>query len=327
MSGRHLTPASFEQYLRSGVNIEHPIDGKPWVTLLINPGGPMIGLRAPRGTHEVPPRVRLENVSAAAGHGTEGQYLEIRVTDPQLFSDAYPVLCAIADRIQVQGMGFTSAVSDTLNVLGQLLQPRRALPRERELGLCGELLTFIGLCRHVGAAKALAAWRGPTAAEHDFGIDGFDVEAKTTAAERRTHWVGSLTQLTGTGHRPLFLASHQLTEAGPDDGWRLGELVAVARREVAPTGLRQDLDRRLTSAGWIDPFTDMCRTRWRRRFPSTAYLVDQTFPRLTPNMLTDIGVNSARMTDVRYRIDLTGLPAASPTPILLAQAISAEVTI
>jgi hypothetical protein len=157
-------------------------------------------------------------------------------------------------------------------------------------------------------------------------VDGFDVEVKTTAAERRTHWIESLTQLTATGDRPLFLASHQLTEAGPGDGWRLGDLVAAARREAAPAGLRDDLERRLARAGWTDPLTDLCRTRWRRRFPSTAYLVDQGFPRLTPGVLTAGGVDLTRLTDVRYRVDLTGEPIAAPTPTLLTQALSMEVT-
>ncbi|QDY11142.1 PD-(D/E)XK motif protein [Micromonospora sp. HM134] len=326
MKGRHLSPASFEQYLRSGVMIEHPVDGEPRVTLLINPGAPMIGLRAPRGLYEALPQVRLEHVSVVPGHGVEGRYLEIHITNPQLFGDAYPVLCAIADRVQLQRMGFSAAVSDTLHVLEQLLQRGQALTRERELGLCGELLLFIGFCRLVGVEKALAAWRGPNAEEHDFGIDGFDIEVKTTAAERRIHWVESLTQLTETGHRPLFLASHQLTEAGPDDGWRLGDMVAAVRRQATLAGLRQDLDRRLGKAGWTDPFADMCRTRWRRRFPSIAYAVDKNFPRLTPDMLDAVRVDLTRLTDVRYRVDLTGQPAAAPTPTLLAQAISAEVT-
>jgi len=65
--GRHLSLTGLEQYLRSGVPIEHPIDGDPRLTLIIDPSGPAIGLRAPRGPNEALPRVSLEHVNVHAG--------------------------------------------------------------------------------------------------------------------------------------------------------------------------------------------------------------------------------------------------------------------
>ncbi|MFV2094016.1 PD-(D/E)XK motif protein [Micromonospora sp. LOL_014] len=321
---RHLSPDSLDRYLNSGAVIEHLIAGEPRVTLLINPEVPMIGLRTRRHRDEILPQVQLENVAVVAGHGVEGRYLEIRVTDPKLFGDAHPVLCAIADRIQLQGMSLSAAVSDTLHFLGRLLRHRQELSREREIGLCGELILFIGVCRQLGAEMALATWRGPNAEEHDFGFCRFDVEVKTSALERRMHWINSLTQLSATGDRPLYIASHLLTEAASDDGWKLGDLVTIARREVESAGLRQDLERRLSRAGWIDYFTETCRTRWRRRVPSVAYVVDEKFPRLTPGLLTAAGVELNRVTEARYRVDLTGYSTADPTPPILAQALSTE---
>jgi hypothetical protein len=322
---RHLSLAGFRQYVRSGVAIEHPIDGEPRLILAIDPNVPAVGLRAPRGPNEVPPRIGLEHLRVVATRG-EDAFLELRVTEPRLFDDSYPVLCAVADRIQLRRLSFAAAVSDTLRLLGRLLHRDQGLSRERELGLCGELLLLLGLCPVVGAAVALAAWRGPDAEEHDFGLAGADIEVKTTASERRAHWIDSLTQLQPTADRPLWLVSHQLTQAGPDDGWRLGDLVAAARHTVDADGGRDDLDRRLVAAGWVDPLAEMVSTRWRRRFPSKAFLVGAGFPTLTADLLSKAGIGHARLTDVRYRIDLTDQPLTASVPDLIAVATMIEVT-
>jgi hypothetical protein len=321
-----MSLAGFQGYLRSGVAIEHPIDGDPRLILSIDPSRPAIGLRSPRGSDEVPPRIGLEHLRVVTARGVDGPFLELQVIEPRLFSDAYPVLCAIADRIQVQRLSFSAAVSDTLHLLGRLLRRDQILSRERELGLYGELLLLLGLCRLVDSETAVSAWRGPEAEEHDFGLAGMDIEVKTTSSERRTHWIGSLTQLQPTADRPLWLVSHQLTEAGPDDGWRLADLVAAARRAVGSGGQLHELNCRLVAAGWVDPFAEACRTRWRRRFRSAAYAVNGDFPSLTADMLSGAGISRARLTDVRYRIDLTGQPSGGPVPELLTDAITTEVT-
>ncbi|PWU43461.1 PD-(D/E)XK motif protein [Micromonospora globispora] len=325
-ASRHLSLAGFEQYLRKGVAIEQPIDGEPRLVLTIDPDAPALALRAPRRPHETPLKTGLEHVRVISGHASSGPFLQIRVTDPRLFLDAYPVLCSIADRVQLQGLTFSAAVSDTLRSLGKLLTRDEALPRDREIGLVGELLTLLGLSEVVGPALAVAAWRGPHAEEHDFGLSGCDVEVKTASSEERIHWIRSLTQLQPSADRALWLVSHQLTEASPGDGWRVGDLVTAARKAASEANVRDELDRRLAAAGWADPFTELCRTRWRRRFPSAAYLVAGDFPALTPARLGHSGANLSAIKDVRYRIDLTGRMAGPSVPALLSDAIAFEVS-
>ncbi|MGC4761397.1 PD-(D/E)XK motif protein [Micromonospora sp. DT46] len=305
--------------------IEQPIDGEPQLVLTIDPDVPALALRAPRRLHEVPLKTNLEYVRVISGQCASGPFLQVRVTDSRLFLDAYPVLCSIADRVQLQGLTFTAAVSDTLRSLGKLLARDEALPREHEIGLIGELLTLLGLSNRVGAELAVAAWRGPHGEEHDFGVSGFDVEVKTASTETRVHWIRSLTQLQPNADRPLWLVSHQLTEASPDDGWRLGDLVAAARRAASGANVRDELDCLLAASGWADPFAEICRTRWRRRFPSAAYLVAGDFPALTLAALQTSNVNLSSISDVRYRIDLTGRMVGPSVPALLAEAIDFEV--
>ena len=326
LARRHLSVSGFREYLATGVAIAHPIDGRPLLTLTIDPHLPSISLRGPLLAGESPPRIRLEHIEVRPWSHDMTQ-LQVVITEPTLFVDAYPILCAIADRAQLDGCGFAAAVIETVRMLGLLLERGHTLSRERELGLCGEILVLLGACRRVGPHDAVAGWRGPHFEEHDFAIEGVDVEVKTTASERRAHWIDSLTQLQPTAHTPLWVVSHQLTEAGPHQGWRLGDLVDTARSAVAGSTTRDDLDERLAAAGWSDPFAELCVTRWRRRAPSKAYLVAGDFPRLTVERLTDVGLDHSRLTDVRYRVDLTTQPPGAAMPESFADIIAIEVNL
>ncbi|MCI4064498.1 PD-(D/E)XK motif protein [Micromonospora sp. R77] len=297
---------------------------EPPLTLTIDPERPSITLQGPIGDREAAPRSRLEHLSVRPSPRDPG-LLQVVITDPSLFVDAYPVLCAIADRAQLDGNGFGVAVTDTLRLLIRLTERNRSISRDREVGLVGELLTLIGACKRLGPQAAVSAWRGPHGEEHDFAIEDLDVEVKTTASERRAHWIGSLTQLQATPPAPLWLVSHQLTEAGRGQGWTLGELVAAARGAAAGPTASMELDAKLAAAGWAEPFDELCVTRWRRRSPSRAFLVAEDFPRLTAHQLADTGFDYSHVTDVRYRIDLTQHEAGAMVPEPLADIIATEV--
>jgi hypothetical protein len=324
LARRHLSVSGFREYLASGVPIAHPIDGEPPLTLTIDPHAPSISLRGPLLVGETPPRIQLEHVQVRPWPPDRTQ-LQVVITESALFVDSYALLCSIADRAQLNGRGFATAVVEAVRMLGRLLEPTPELSRQRELGLCGEILVLLGACRRLGPDDAVAGWRGPHFEEHDFAIDGMDVEVKTTASERRAHWIGSLTQLQPTTRTPLWLVSHQFTEAGPSQGWRLGNLVDAARTAVAGSTKRDDLDERLAASGWSDPFAELCVTRWRRRAPSRAYLVAGDFPRLTGERLAGVELDPSRLTDVRYRIDLTAQLPGAAVPESIADIIATEV--
>jgi hypothetical protein len=322
---RHLSLGGFAEYLRRGVPMRHAIDGTPRLILVIEPGAPAIALRGPIGERGPRPS-GLQHVRTLTAQEAGERFLEVRVTDPALFADAYAMFCSIADRAQLHGVPFGHAITDTLRLFGVLLQRHGILSRERELGLSGELLTLIGLCGILGPETAVAAWRGPHGEEHDFGLTDIDLEAKTTASERRAHWIDSLTQLEPTGSRPLWLVSHQLTEAGADKGWSLPDLVAAAREAVGEQDARVGLEERLAAAGWADALADRHSTRWRRRFASSGFLVGGDFPRLTSGTLAGAGAETSKIVEVRYRVDLTDYVSKAPLPPKIANAIAAEVS-
>jgi len=322
---RHLSLAGFREYLASGVSIAHPIDGHPPLVLIIDPHAPALILRGPLGVGEPVPGLHTHNIRVQRWARDPDQ-LQLVISDPDFFLDAYPLLCAIADRTQLAGHDFASAIAESVKSLRALLQHERRLSREREVGLCGELLVLLGAYQHLGPQEAVAGWRGPHSEEHDFSIAGLDVEVKTTATERRAHWIDSLTQLDGNEGTPLWVVSHQVTEAGPREGWRLPDLVDAVRRAFAGTSVAAALDDRLAAAGWSKPFADLCVTRWRRRSPSKAFLVTRGFPRLTSEQLSEVDYDQNRLVAVSYRIDLSAQSPSGVVPPLLANIIATEVT-
>ncbi|MDO3704074.1 PD-(D/E)XK motif protein [Micromonospora sp. C28SCA-DRY-2] len=301
---RHLSTDSFAAYLRSPVPIDHPIPGSPRIVLFVDPHTRRVGLRGPGTPHEAPP-AGLENLTVRAVHHDGQRMIEIAVTDPRLFTDAYPLLCAVADRVQLDQQTMTAALTETLRRLGHLLQAEDVLSQEKETGLVGELLILAGLTHTLGPDTALASWRGGQAEEHDFGLPDHDIEVKTTVSEHRAHWISSLTQMVETGDRPLWLLSLQITSAG-SAGRTLPDLITGVRALLPSTAQRTGFDDRLRSSGWRDRYAATCQRRWRLRTPPLAFRVTESFPRLTPRLLTDAGVDGTHVTDVRYRLDLTG---------------------
>jgi hypothetical protein len=319
---RHLSVGSFAGHLRAAVPIDLVVPGTPRLVLFIDPERARIGLRGRATAHEQPPTQELENLTVRTVHRDQARMIEIAVTNPSLFTDAYPLLCAVADRVQLHGQPMTDAMTHTLRRLGHLLQAEGTLPREVEIGLLGELCVLARLVRVVGPGAALDAWRDTDAEEHDFGLADLDVEVKTTTSEKRTHWISSLTQLVPTGGRALWLVSFQVTGGGTG-GSRLGELVAAARGRFSSMPDRERFDNRLGTAGWRERYAQTCRQRWRLRTPPASFAVADGFPRLTPTLLIDAGIDMTHISDVRYRLDLTGR-SDDPAPDILRTILATE---
>lgn len=313
--GRHLSLDSFRHYLDQGVPLAHPIAGTPKMLLFIDPDGPAVGVRVLAAPGELAKPTSLERVVTRTVHRPEGRALEVVVHSRPLFVDAYPFLCGVVDRVQLQGMTVDQAVSDTARVLGHLLRTEDGLTHEREIGLLGELLVIDRLLIHIEAGPLLAAWRGFEPEEHDFGFADIDVEVKTTSTEARTHWISSLTQLVPTGDRPLWLLSFQVTPGGAS-GVALGELVDRIRERLSPAHHGDLFMKRLREAGWRDTYASTNQRRWRLRTPPAAYAVGDGFPRLTPTLIERESLSQQDIPEVRYRINLIDRPGELPPAVL-----------
>jgi hypothetical protein len=321
---RHVSTEGFDRYLDSGVPVVLPIHGMPEAFIFVEPLRPELGLRVEVGPDSDAPETGLRNIIARIAVRDGTRFLEVVVTVSALFRDAYPVLCSMADRVQVGGLSPSSALRATLDKMSSLLHPPDSMSREREVGLFGELLVLGGLISALGVNKAVQAWRGGQAEEHDFGLPALDVEVKTTTGERRAHWIGSLTQMVPTRDRPLWLVSHQLTAAGTGHGHTLPDLVETIRLELGSGVARDGFEMTLAGSGWREDDRERLVTRWTLRTESLAYAVVGAFPRLTPDALRHSGLPLDRIPEVRYRIDLDGLESEQDVPKIISITIGFE---
>lgn len=308
---RHLSRDGLADYLAAGAPAVIKIDGDPVLYLVIEPALHRLALRAPLPRKSVPDLSTYRHVSAVAIHWNDRQWFELRI-DGRMLLDAYPVLCSVADRVQMHRVDVGPAVTDALASLKELLSSHGRLSEEQEIGLFGELLVLRRFIQDDSVPDPIRSWRGSAREEHDFDIGADDVEVKSTTSENRHHWIGDINQLKPTPGRRLWLASIQLTGAGAG-GHSLPDLID-ATRAVTPHASAQELHRKLDAAGWRDETAPLYIRRFRLRCPPAVFEVDTTFPALTPTLLAAAGVDCGRFVRVKYMINLDGLPAALAPP-------------
>jgi hypothetical protein len=166
--------------------------------------------------------------------------------------------------------------------------PQRILPTEILLGLFGELYFLLHwLIPALGARTAVAYWRGPFGARHDFEWVGHSVEVKTSASARghiyRIHGVEQLECPHG-GDLYLFgLVVRQ--ECGGDHTVPL--LVAELRSVLAAeSAALNDVEAGLFEIGYSPAHeTDYSELRIRVADMS-LFSVSDDFPRLTRDKLS-----------------------------------------
>lgn len=257
------------------------------------------------------------NINASLVHWMSAHWFDISVEGP-IIRDAYPLLCAIADKIQIGKQNMQQAIASMLESLHVLLAHRTLLSEDEQSGLFGELLVFRRLVQSVSPKAAVAAWRGPASEEHDFDIGDVDLEVKTTMSEARQHWISSLKQLNPTIGRPLWFASVQLTMAGAG-GHSLPELIAKIEASLLEAATLAAFKKKLHDAKWRADLGHLYLRRLRLRTKPAIFRVDASFPALTPDVLSASNADQRRLLKVRYMIDVAGLKQVEPLPKILAE--------
>lgn len=310
--GRHVPVGVVEDYLVQGTDGVLGVTGSPTGRLLIDPHHQTLAVQFPAG-ERAPNVVEFENLDFDVISDDKVVWHQLAVRLDDNLDEVYALLSAILDRVQLSGEPFADAVEEALNSLTGILAVRHSLTREKQVGLFGELCVLLALAESIGCDAAITSWRGPRAEEHDFGMPNDDVEVKTTLSERREHWISTATQLVPTGDRPLYLLSIQLTTAALDSGHTLPDLVASARSKLAAQATRLEVV--LAQLGYRDHDSDLYHSHWTLRTTPAFYEVGPGFPAITQGILDEAVPSAERIKDLRYRIDLTGLP---PSPALFA---------
>lgn len=301
-------------FLERGLPADIPVLGEPGVTLFLEQGGGRIGLRAPWAGGELPdPRLRAVHVEHVEDE------LIIWTGAEDLYQPFYALLLDIADRVQLDGRSSAEAVSESVRGWRRLLAGLSGLSTEEQIGLSGELWTLSRLVAARGPA-GVQAWTGPSAEAHDFKLESTEIETKTTIGERRRHRISRLDQLQPSPECHLYMLSLHFARAGLGGGWTLGSQIAGLRTSLesdAKAGER--FEELLFDANWRDDEEHLYTDTYKTRESPRLILVDDAFPRLTPEMVrTALGDLTTRVDDLTYRVDVDGLGTSDGNPEFLA---------
>ncbi len=318
---RHLTEAALDEFLASGPATAFRIPGVPEVRLVFFPGAEGgVALRVVWDGAATPDLSEYEHLSASVVRAGDQAWAELMIDDPDVFRRALPVVWRIADRIQQEQAGFAEAVVVTLADFQELLEAASGLPPDREVGLFGELMVVDCLISTLGGTQAVAVWRGPASEEHDFDLGIGDLEVKSTLSEGRVHWIGSLSQLDPMPGRRLWLLSIQLT-TGLAEAATIADLISKLRSRLAGADLGT-FDKKLYGAGWRERYRATARRRFRLRSTPSLLPIDEGFPALTRDRLAAAGAPLARLREIAYSIDVTGLTAEAHPPAAISQLVA-----
>jgi len=184
--------------------------------------------------------------------------------------------------------------------------PRNVLTKSEQIGLYAELwfLRF-WLIERVAIDEAIARWRGPFGARHDFEWAGRSVEVKgTTSVRGIVHRINGIEQLAPPESGELLLFSLQLR----DEGGALRNLpalidscrVAASVNDVAAARL----EAALVAAGYTDVHRKEYDTVRLRTVREGLYRVEGSFPRITEEQFEP--ALSAGVVHVEYDVNLAG---------------------
>ena len=305
---RRLTAATLDVYFRNKVPVTLAVEGLDGVRLVIDGKAETLSLWVP--VDGDPPEVegfeRLELDIEETGGG--GCHVVTAHAERDHF-ETYSLLAAVVESM-VRGMSLRTALADAVATYRGLLSSRGRLSPEKTAGIIGELLVLEHLLTALPEAHAMASWVGPDAEEHDFVLSDMDLEVKTTTSERRVHMIGSETQLTRTGARPLWLISLQLTRGGrAARAFTLPDVVGRIRGRLAAPDV---LDIGLAGVGYRTKDAGLYRDRYLVRTTPRAYLVDDDFPAISRARLEASVPSAEYVAGVSYRIDVTTLGASLP---------------
>ena len=319
-----LTPETLAAYFDAGHPAEQRLAEEPLCVLGIDPPRGELTLRTPATGSDIDVSAyRMIRTDIVEEPADETVWFRVTVEAKGIEYEAYSLLQAVTDQLQ-QGDDLERALHVALDAFRGLLARAPRLSEDQEIGLFGELVALDRLIDGVGETKALAAWLGPRAEEHDFVLGEADVEVKTTRSERRIHVIHGLGQLTPTPGRPLHLMSVQVTGAGAaGNGETLPELIERIRRRLRSG--RTDFDDRLTDCGWEDAQADrLYTTRLLVRSEPRFYTVDEDFPAITSAGLSRIVTRPELVRSIDYRIDVTDLEPEGTVPAEFAAAPTHE---
>lgn len=304
-----LSPETLEKYFSSGTVTIHPVNDSPEAMIIIDgPGEKISVLAAGDGMVNDTAPLRRVTTNTEVHNGVE--WTRVTLDARGIHAEAYGLAISIVQAMR-GGATFAAASSAALTNMKALLAAKPRISEEKQVGLVGELLLLRTLLDSYPESPVFEWWLGPLAEERDFAFPAFDAEVKTTLSEARTHVIHGVGQLEPSPGRSLWLVSIQLTRAGGNpEGRSLPQLVGEVRDRLGIA--RSQFVNHLASQGWDDADAAMYPTTYVLRNTPAAYLVDDDFPAVTPQRLQSMVPHSNLVSDVTYRVNVSGRTTGSP---------------
>lgn len=225
------------------------------------------------------------------------------------------IVDALAADASDPGASVSRVVGRWRRFWGQI--PQSLLSVQEQLGLFAELwFLFMWLGNRLPLAQAMARWRGPLGARHDFESPGVSVEVKGTMSARgAVHRIHGITQLEPPEAGRLWLFSLQ---ARNEDG-ATNSLPAIVRhgqqRTASDPAVAAMLEDLLSKAGYSASHEAEYEKLRLRIVAEGLYQVDDRFPRLVRTSF--VGGVPGGVEAIDYDINLGAfghlLVASSPT--------------
>jgi hypothetical protein len=293
------------------------IEGAVSLELRIDGDRGSLALRCPirnpvdPATIGAPEELRLIQIPAEGG----GEWLEVAVSDAELFPYFVSFAETVVDAIHLHGTEVVTAIRTSMRLFRRLLRDVRLIPQERLVGLLGELWVLNRLLDARGR-EALESWTGPRGEAHDFRIGEAEFEVKTTTRQHRVHRIHGLDQLEPSVGAQLYLVSIQLAAGGSATAaFTLADQLAITRERLSPYGQSDAFGRIIASRyGLLREDEQRYGDRFRLRSPTRLIVVDESLPRLSATDLAESGKpEMQRVVEVEYLLDVDGLGVAEGT--------------
>lgn len=304
-----LNPDTLEKYFGSGTVTTHHVNDSPEVIITIDGPGQRISVLTPRNGM-VLDTATLRRVTTGVDVRNGEEWARLTLDARGMYAEAYGLVISVVQAMR-GGATFAAASSAAMTNMKALLAAKPRISEEKQIGLFGELLLYRTLLDAFDEYTVVDWWLGPLAEERDYAFPAFDAEVKTTLSESRTHVIHGAGQLEPSPGRMLWLVSVQITRGGGDPkGVGLPGLITEIRDRLTAT--RNRFISHLTSEGWDDDDAAMYPTKYVLRTTPAAYLVDDDFPAVTRERLRATVPHSDLVSDVTYRVDVSGRTAGSP---------------
>lgn len=158
------------------------------------------------GTRQIVPQRLSRFISMSEVAVDTAPHAVVGCSSTRLFDSFFALATSVLRHYQTTGRDAVLAVEGALEENAALIAQQPALSGREARGLWGELCVLHSLAA-IHGRSSLECWVGVRGDDHDFRVNQSELEVKTTSRRLRVHRISSLTQLSPSLGKQLFIVS------------------------------------------------------------------------------------------------------------------------